>query len=99
MTGRERRKRDESLVRNHVHQEIIGIPSRDPYCRIAANISYPPCYSKSIPMPILVNWHGSSFVLPLLGSDAVFCSRMAHAGIVVVDADYRKGPEHPFRGH
>ncbi|KAK6203659.1 hypothetical protein LQW54_008865 [Pestalotiopsis sp. IQ-011] len=98
ITGRERRKRDESLVRNVVHKETVGIPSRDPNRRIAANIYYPPAYSKSSPAPVLVNWHGSGFVLPLLGSEIVFCSRMAQAGIVVIDADYRKGPEHSFPG-
>lgn len=49
------------------------------------------------PLPVLVNWHGSGFIIPLLGSDALFYARMARdAGIAVLDADYRKGPEHPF---
>ncbi|EMR63797.1 putative esterase lipase protein [Eutypa lata UCREL1] len=31
------------------------------------------------------------------GTDALFCARLARdAGIAVLDADYRKGPEHTF---
>ncbi|GAD92771.1 hypothetical protein NECHADRAFT_82652 [Paecilomyces variotii No. 5] len=47
--------------------------------------------------PIIVNWHGSGFVIPSLGSDAPYCSLIANeTGIPVLDTDYRKGPEHPF---
>ncbi|KAI1873031.1 uncharacterized protein JN550_003284 [Neoarthrinium moseri] len=99
MIGREKIQRDRALVPNDVRQIKISIPSRDPKRRIAANVYYPPGYSTTHPTPVLVNWHGSGFVLPLLGSDVAFCSRIAQAaGIVVVDADYRKGPEHPFPG-
>ncbi|KAI1866405.1 hypothetical protein JX265_007706 [Neoarthrinium moseri] len=99
MIGREKIQRDRALVPNDVRQVKISIPSRDPKRRIAANVYYPPGYSTTHPTPVLVNWHGSGFVLPLLGSDVAFCSRIAQAaGIVVVDADYRKGPEHPFPG-
>lgn len=79
-------------------QRAIKIPSRDPERHILADIYHPPGASAA-PLPVLVNWHGSGFVIPLLGSDAVFCARVAReAGVAVVDADYRKGPETPFPG-
>jgi len=54
---------------------------------------------KSKKQPILVNWHGSGFVIPSLGKDRAFCARVAReSGVVVLDADYRKGPETPFPG-
>ncbi|EEU33374.1 uncharacterized protein NECHADRAFT_89544 [Fusarium vanettenii 77-13-4] len=44
--------------------------------------------------PVVVNWHGSGFMLPSLGSDHDFYARIAkETGFVVLDADYRKGPE------
>ncbi|KAL1881692.1 hypothetical protein Plec18167_003291 [Paecilomyces lecythidis] len=47
--------------------------------------------------PIVINWHGSGFVIPSLRSDAPYCSLIANeTGSPVLDADYRKGPEHPF---
>jgi hypothetical protein len=50
-----------------------------------------------VPSPVLINWHGSGFVIPALGSDHVWCERVAReTGVVVIDADYRKGPEDPF---
>jgi acetyl esterase/lipase len=91
-------RRDRSLVPLDVRKERIKIPSRDLKRHILADVYYPPGYTSSSPAPVLVNWHGSGFILPLLGSDVLFCSRIAQAGIVVVDADYLKGPEHPFPG-
>jgi acetyl esterase/lipase len=47
--------------------------------------------------PVHINWHGSGFVIPSQGEDAMFCALVAReTGAVVVDADYAKGPEHPF---
>lgn len=51
----------------------------------------------SSPKPALINWHGSGFVFPSLSLDHEYCSRIAQkAGIFVLDADYRKAPEHPY---
>ncbi|KAI0406900.1 Alpha/Beta hydrolase protein [Xylaria palmicola] len=76
----------------------VKIPSRDKGRYIMADIYYPDTESRE-PLPVLVNWHGSGFIVPNLGSDALFCARTAqHAGIAVLDADYRKGPETPFPG-
>jgi len=47
--------------------------------------------------PFLLNFHGSGFVLPSLGSDAEFCAFIASTtSFVVLDCDYRKSPEWPF---
>ncbi|RWA11840.1 hypothetical protein EKO27_g3263 [Xylaria grammica] len=60
---------------------------------------YYPSTTANIPLPVLVNWHGSGFVVSFLGSNALFCSRIAQrASIIVVDVDYRKSPETPFPG-
>ncbi|KAK8033840.1 alpha/beta-hydrolase [Apiospora marii] len=84
-----------------VRKQRVQIPSRDPGRFIAADL-YLPHNDKNggdqpRRLPILVNWHGSGFIFPLLGTDAYFCTRMARdAGLVVLDADYRKAPEHPY---
>lgn len=46
---------------------------------------------------IVVNLHGSGFVLQTMGDDAPFCQRVAD-GIngIVIDVDYAKAPELPF---
>ncbi|KAI0545715.1 Alpha/Beta hydrolase protein [Xylaria curta] len=92
-------RRDRALVSPAVQQQKhVKIPSRDKGRHILADIYYPPTTSPA-PSPVLLNWHGSGFVFPLLGSDTLFCSRIAqNAGIVVIDADYRKSPETPFPG-
>jgi hypothetical protein len=77
----------------------LEIPSRDRGRSIPANLYLPPNaqLNPTSPLPVLINWHGSGFVLPGHGADAIFCARMAEtAGIAVLDADYRKGPEHVF---
>ncbi|OAK96953.1 alpha/beta-hydrolase, partial [Phaeosphaeriaceae sp. SRC1lsM3a] len=49
--------------------------------------------------PVLVNWHGSGFMVRLLGIDELYCTQLVcDTGITVIDADYRKGPETVFPG-
>lgn len=78
----------------------VRIPSRDLRRFIDAWVYYPPGQDASPdlpPMPLVVNWHGSAMILPNLGMDHAFCERLAReAGALVLDADYRKAPEHPF---
>lgn len=75
----------------------LAIPSRDPNRTIAAHLYLPPTAPSAGPLPTLVNFHGSGFVLPMHGSDAPFCARAAqHAGHAVIDVRYRLAPEHPF---
>ncbi|KAM6529274.1 hypothetical protein FALCPG4_007421 [Fusarium falciforme] len=85
-----------------LERKAIRIPSRDP-ARFINGWLYSPSAdgipSSATKKPIIVNWHGSGFVLPSLGSDHDFCARVAtETGFVVLDADYRKGPEVPFPG-
>ncbi|KAK0548715.1 hypothetical protein OC845_003428 [Tilletia horrida] len=49
---------------------------------------------------ILLNWHGSGFILHRHSEDKTYCSYIAgqlrEAGVTVYDLDYRKAPESPF---
>lgn len=79
----------------------IQIPSRDPGRSIKCLLYAPPDSKKTKKekTPVLVNWHGSGFVVPGLGMDHAYCARVAReAGIAVLDADYRKGPETCYPG-
>jgi acetyl esterase len=58
---------------------------------------YRPVRPPSVPLPVVVNFHGGGFV----GGDARqsewWCSSVAaQAAVVVVSIDYRLAPEHPF---
>ncbi|KAH8898528.1 alpha/beta-hydrolase [Thozetella sp. PMI_491] len=92
-------RRDQRVARDlGVRRERLRIPSRDPGRYIIADL-YDANSSLSTPRPVLVNWHGSGFMFPMLGSDVLFCSRIARdTGALVLDADYRKAPEAPFPG-
>jgi acetyl esterase/lipase len=76
----------------------LSIPSRNPSRTIKFHIYKPPTSTtKPGPHPVLLNFHGSGFVITMHGSDAVFCARIAaETGITVLDCDYRKAPEDPF---
>jgi acetyl esterase/lipase len=102
-------KRDAPLIPAGVKRERIRIPSREAGRFINSDLySLSPHDSNSSlpatkpsPPAVLVNFHGAGFICPGLGTDALFCSRLAHAcgdGLVVLDADYRKGPETTFPG-
>ncbi|KAI5459308.1 Alpha/Beta hydrolase protein [Mariannaea sp. PMI_226] len=81
-------------------RDLIQIPSRDKGRFISAWIySGPATEASAGKKPVLVNWHGSGFMLQGFGTDAGWCSQVAReAGCFVVDADYRKSPEVPFPG-
>ncbi|KAL7622017.1 hypothetical protein AAE478_007518 [Parahypoxylon ruwenzoriense] len=98
VSSKEKQQRDRDLVPPEIPVEHIRIPSRDPGRDIVAHLYLPPGHSASSKsLPILVNWHGSGFIFHLLGTDALFCARLARdARIAVLDADYRKGPEDTF---
>lgn len=77
----------------------IRIPSRDLKRFISAWIYYPPHYNEGEPRGLVINWHGGGYILSNLGLDHEFCERIAREGnVLVLDADYRKGPEYPFPG-
>ncbi|KAF2658311.1 alpha/beta-hydrolase [Lophiostoma macrostomum CBS 122681] len=100
---RARRRDDLATASLHVRTHRTHVPSRDPKRTILVDIYFPPEPdlegSEAGDLPVVVNWHGSGFVLPLHGSDSLYCARMARdAGVVVVDAEYRKAPECAFPG-
>ncbi|PKY07871.1 putative esterase/lipase [Aspergillus campestris IBT 28561] len=72
----------------------IRIPSRELPRTIKAHL-----YRSTAtgPSPVLVNFHGSGFVLPMHGSDEEFCRLISRqTAYTVVDVQYRLAPEHPF---
>ena len=77
----------------------VRIPSRDLGRFIDAWIYYPTDYDAGERRGLVINWHGGGYILPNLGMDHEFCERIAREGnVLVLDADYRKGPEYPFPG-
>ena len=75
---------------------ILQIPSRDKGRTIKAYV-YKPSNPQPGPSPILLNFHGSGFILPLHGSDQVYCRHIAeNTPYTVLDCAYRLGPEYPF---
>jgi acetyl esterase/lipase len=81
-----------------VRHDRIKIASRDKGRYLEADVYSSPNHLNA-KTPVLVNWHGSGFMFPLLGSDALYCSQIVRdTGITVIDADYRKGPETTFPG-
>ncbi|MBE3046511.1 alpha/beta hydrolase fold domain-containing protein [Candidatus Bathyarchaeota archaeon] len=83
-------------------RERVRIPTRDPGRFLEGFLYSPPTEATQPPThryPVLINWHGSGFVFPNFDTDKAFCAFVARkAGICVLDADYRKGPESPFPG-
>ncbi|CAG7966316.1 unnamed protein product [Penicillium nalgiovense] len=74
--------------------QIRYIKSRDASRTIKVHLYQP---SGSGPSPVLLNFHGSGFVLPLHGGDDEFCRRVSHeTKYTVLDIPYRLAPEHPF---
>lgn len=106
MSGRRQRKTHQidSDSSPKLEPRKVRIPTREPGRFIDALLYEPPATSRPASLsapgartPILVNWHGSGFVMPSLGSDHAFCVRVAtEVGIPVLDADYSKAPERPF---
>ncbi|KAK1622798.1 Alpha/Beta hydrolase protein [Colletotrichum phormii] len=76
----------------------LEVDSRDQDRKIRIHVyDHPLPDAKSGPRPVLINWHGSGFLVPALGSDAAFCSTVRKStGMIVIDADYRKAPADPF---
>ncbi|CAD6891212.1 unnamed protein product [Tilletia controversa] len=65
--------------------------------KITLNI-YEPAAGAAPGGPVVLNWHGSSFVFnSFWGSSASFSRRLAEdLGIVVIDCSYPQAPEHPY---
>lgn len=79
---------------------VRHIPSRDPRRTIKAHLYHPTPTAKDQapkPKPVLLNFHGSGFMIPAHGSDDAFCRQISReTGSIVLDVQYRLAPEHPF---
>ncbi|KAF7157684.1 hypothetical protein CNMCM6106_003537 [Aspergillus hiratsukae] len=74
---------------------VLQIQSRDAGRHMRAHL-YRPATALS-PSPLLINFHGSGFLLPLHGSDDEFCRQVSReTEYTVLDVPYRLAPEHPF---
>ncbi|KAF4335131.1 amino acid transport GAP1 [Fusarium beomiforme] len=81
------------------NRKLIRIPSRDLNRFIKAWIYYPKDYNEGQQYGLVINWHGGAYMLPNLGTDHEFCEKIAtESDVLVLDADYRKAPEHPLPG-
>jgi acetyl esterase/lipase len=78
------------------HQdEVLHVPSRDEGRTIKVHIYK--SKNPSQPSPVLINFHGSGFVIPMHGSDDEFAMRIAKdTEYTVLDVQYRLAPEYPF---
>lgn len=90
----------------------VRIPSRQHRRFIKAWLYFPPDHNNDNitinttttkdntliePRGVVINWHGGGYVMSNLGMDHAFCERIARdVRVLVLDADYRKGPEHPY---
>ncbi|KAL4918617.1 Alpha/Beta hydrolase protein [Aspergillus aurantiobrunneus] len=75
--------------------EVLQIQSRSSARSIKAHVYKSGITSK--PSPVLINFHGSGFVLTLHGSDDEFCRLVSRrTGYTVLDIQYRLAPENPF---
>ena len=73
----------------------LSIPSID--TAIAARIYTPLAAARPGPLPLLVFFHGSGFVMLDLDTHDDICRRLcAGASCIVVSIDYRLAPEHKF---
>ncbi|KAL2842016.1 Alpha/Beta hydrolase protein [Aspergillus pseudoustus] len=76
---------------------IEFIPSRDPGRTIKAHYYQSPASECQKPRRLLINFHGSGFILPLHGSDDSFCRHISQqTEYSVLDVQYRLAPESPF---
>lgn len=75
--------------------EVLQVPSRDPQRTIIVH-----CYRSAAaqePTPILINFHGSGYVIPMHGSDDEFALKVKReTEFTVLDVQYRLAPENPF---
>ncbi|KAI0877783.1 putative carboxylesterase [Hypoxylon argillaceum] len=84
---------------------VLRVPSRGAGRTIKTHVYTQPAAADTIgsteaqrtPRPVLINCFGSGFALPLFGADDFFCREISRrTGHVVLDVDYRLGPENPF---
>ncbi|KAJ4313179.1 hypothetical protein N0V84_009558 [Fusarium piperis] len=77
--------------------EVLRIPSRDEGRTIPIHVYRPDDWNATTPGPVLVNFHGSGFILHLHGADDEFARYVTQrTNFTVLDVGYRLGPENPF---
>lgn len=77
---------------------IIDVPSRDQGRTIKTN-AYEPSTQPSGPSAVLVNFHGSGWILPCHGESDHYCRTITQSTeYTVLDASYRLAPTTPFPG-
>lgn len=98
--GTERYLRNRPLT-SSITRETLKVPSRDKGRSIGVDVYRPAGGAASSKLPVVVNWHGSGYVIPSWGEDREYIVRAVQAlGCIVLDCDYRKGPEWAFpSGH
>ncbi|KAJ5547849.1 hypothetical protein N7513_005083 [Penicillium frequentans] len=78
---------------------IQHIPSRDSGRNIIAHAYYQPRSESENykPSPVLINFFGCGYTLPLHGNSSQFCREISQkTGCIVLDVSYRLAPENPF---
>lgn len=74
---------------------VLHIPSRDTGRSIKAHVYRP--VNTQTSSPVLLNFHGSGFIMPLHGSDDFYCRHVSkETPFTVLDIQYRLSPENPF---
>lgn len=74
---------------------VLLIPSHDSGREIKAHVYNP--VNRKRPTPVLLNFNGSGFVLPLHGSDDYYCRYISErSDYTVLDIQCRLAPENPF---
>lgn len=74
---------------------VLQIPSRDAGRSIKAHVYHPA--NPQTPSPVLLNFHGSGFVMPLHGEDDFYCRRVSkETPFTVLDIQYRLAPQNSF---
>lgn len=64
---------------------------------IPLRIYWPHSHATAKPLPILVFFHGGGFALGEAATHEDICRALClDAGVVVINVDYRRSPEHPF---
>ncbi|GAC95770.1 hypothetical protein PHSY_003346 [Pseudozyma hubeiensis SY62] len=81
-----------------VPNRSLTIPSHTTSRSIKVDIYNPASLPDTTPRPVILNWHGSGFVVDRFGADADVNRWLVDElkTATVVDADYVKAPEHPF---
>ena len=79
------------------HPFVIQLPSRGSH-QIPVYVFIPPTIENpSIPLPIVVDFHGGGFVLGSCHEQAPFCAQICRElGCVAISVDYRLGPYAQF---